>query len=220
MRKLVLAPHADDEVLGVGGGMARWASEGHEVGVVIVTRGFPPLYAESDETQVRIEARAAHTRLGVALTWFLDLPAAGLDTVPQSLLNGKVGDVVRQWAPDELYVPFPGDLHRDHQLVFGAGLVAARPGHGPFPRALLAYETLSETNWNAPFLTPGFTPTCYVDISLHLDAKLEAMACYRSQLSPAPHERSLEALRALATMRGATVDLPAAEALVSIRTLM
>jgi hypothetical protein len=45
------------------------------------------------------------------------------------------------------------------------------------------------------------------------------MALYRSQLQPAPHERSLAALRALATLRGATVGVGAAEAFVTIRTV-
>jgi hypothetical protein len=45
------------------------------------------------------------------------------------------------------------------------------------------------------------------------------MALYRSQVQPPPHERSLQALRALATLRGATVGLGAAEAFICIRSL-
>ncbi|NTV73836.1 MAG: PIG-L family deacetylase, partial [Holophaga sp.] len=114
---------------------------------------------------------------------------------------------------------FPGDLHRDHQLVFHSALVAARPGSAGFPRRLYAYETLSETNWNAPQLTPGFIPNHFVDISGTLEDKLDAFALFRSQVRPPPHERSLETLRALAVLRGATVGLAAAEAFVTIRTV-
>ena len=46
------------------------------------------------------------------------------------------------------------------------------------------------------------------------------MACYRTQLQVAPQERSLAALRALATLRGASVGLHAAEAFITIRTLI
>ena len=48
LTKLVLAPHADDEILGVGGSMARWAGEGHSVHVAVVTRGRPPLYSDEE----------------------------------------------------------------------------------------------------------------------------------------------------------------------------
>jgi len=217
--KLVIAPHPDDEVLGAGGAMARWVREGHSVQVAVVTRGRPPLYPEEGEAQCREEARAAHGRLGVATTWYLDLPAAELDVMPHRVLNGKLGEIIRACDPDELYLPFPGDVHLDHQLVFHSALVAARPNRTGYPEQVYAYETLSETNWNAPFLTPSFVPNHFVDITGTLDAKLEAMALYRSQLQPAPHERSLAAVRALATLRGATVGLGAAEAFVTIRTV-
>jgi len=50
---LVIAPHADDEVLGVGGTMARFAAEGAEVYVVIATQGYPPDYPEEISENVR-----------------------------------------------------------------------------------------------------------------------------------------------------------------------
>jgi len=220
LTRLVLAPHPDDEVLGCGGAMARWAGAGHSVQVALVTRGRPPLYAEAEEARCRAEALAAHGRLGVARTWHLDLPAAELDRVPHRELNARVAELLREVAPDELYLPFLGDVHLDHQLVFRSAIVAARPGQAGCPGRIYAYETLSETNWNAPFLTPPFVPNHFVDITATLDAKAEAMALYRSQLRPAPHERSLAALRALAALRGATVGLGAAEAFVTIRTVV
>ena len=218
--KLILAPHADDEILGLGGAMARWAREGHAVHVVVATSGYPPLYAFEEEQACRAETHLAHARLGVTSARFLDLPAAELDTLMHRELNERIVACVAALAPDELYLPFLGDVHRDHQLVFQSGLVAARPNRPGFPSKVYAYETLSETNWNAPFLTPGFAPTHYVDIGATLEDKLAAFALFRTQVMAPPHERSLEALRALATLRGATVGLSAAEAFVTIRTVV
>ena len=96
-------------------------------------------------------------------------------------------------------------------------MVAARPHQAAYPGTILAYETLSETNWNAPYLSPAFVPNVFVDITDTLETKLEAMRMYKSQLRAFPHERSVEALRALATLRGATVHRPAAEAFVLVR---
>lgn len=216
-RALVLAPHHDDEILGCGGVMARLAEMGAEVHVAIVTSGQPPRFSIESIRQVRAEAEAAHAALGISATHYLDLPAAELDSVPHAALNAAIGDLVARLDPDTLFIPFVGDVHLDHQLVFASAMVAARPRPGHYPARILAYETLSETNWNAPMLTPAFVPNIFVDISDQLDRKLQAFGLYASQLQPPPHERSLAALKALATLRGATAHRSAAEAFVLIR---
>lgn len=214
---LVIAPHPDDEVLGCGGTIARLAAMQRDVHVAVVTRGTPPRFDPVQVEQVAAETAAAHRYLGVKQTHHLDFPAAELDRVPQADLNVALGDLVRATAPDTLFLPFPGDIHRDHQIVFAAALVAARPNAGRFPARIYAYETLSETNWNAPALTPAFAPTVFVDISEHLTTKLDAFALFASQVRNAPDERSLATIGALATVRGATVHRSAAEAFVLIR---
>lgn len=216
-RALVLAPHPDDEVLGVGGVMARLAVMGARVEVVVVTEGKPPQFGADQVAAVRAEAAAAHAVLGVARTHYLGLPAAGLDRLAHADLNRAIGDLVAEVRPDTLFVPFPGDIHRDHQLVFEAAMVAARPTGPAYPLRILAYETVSETNWNAPFLTPAFTPNVFIDISDTLNAKLAAFGAFVSQVRAFPAERSVEALSALARLRGATVHRAAAEAFVLIR---
>ena len=216
-RALVLAPHPDDEVLGCGGTMARIVSEGGVVEVAIVTRGRPPRFDEAQADRVRAEAERAHRRLGVARTHFLDLPAAELDRMAQADLNHAIARVVETVRPDTLFVPFVGDLHIDHRLVFEAALVAARPRGEHYPRRIFAYETVSETNWSAPTLAPAFQPNIFIDTGDHLEAKLTAFACFESQCRAPPDERSLETLRALATVRGSTVTRAAAEAFMLIR---
>jgi LmbE family N-acetylglucosaminyl deacetylase len=216
-RALVIAPHPDDEVLGCGGTIARLAAMGREVHVAVATRGMLPRFDPAGAARVAAEMAVAHQRLGVTQTHHLDYPAAELDRVPQADLNAGLGDLMRAVAPDTLFLPFPGDIHRDHQLVFAAAMVAARPNPGAFPARIYAYETLSETNWNAPALTPAFAPTVFVDIGDYLAAKLEAFALFASQVRAAPDERSLATIGALATVRGATVHRSAAEAFVLIR---
>jgi LmbE family N-acetylglucosaminyl deacetylase len=216
-RVLVIAPHPDDEVLGCGGTIARLTDNGHEVFVAIVTQGRAPHFSAAAVAQVRDEAHAAHAMLGVAATHWLDLPAAELDTIPHIDLNRALDEVVRAVMPDTLFLPFAGDIHLDHQLVFRSGLVSARPRSANYPALVLAYETLSETNWSAPCLAPAFTPNVSIDITGTLDRKLAAFGCYASQQTAFPHERSIEALRALAILRGATVHRRAAEAFLLIR---
>ncbi|MGH8542187.1 MAG: PIG-L deacetylase family protein [Gammaproteobacteria bacterium] len=219
-RVLVIAPHPDDEVLGCGGTMARLADAGAEVFVAVVTRGCPPLFTAAQVATIRKEAHAAHALLGVRRTFYLDQPAAQLQGVPHSTLNDAIGAVLKETEPDTLLVPFIGDIHLDHQLIFTSSLVAARPHSARFPTTILSYETLSETNWNAPHVTPSFMPDVFVDIGATLERKLQAMSLYASQVRDAPHERSLAAVRALATLRGSTVHRTAAEAFILVREVM
>jgi N-acetylglucosamine malate deacetylase 1 len=215
---LVIAPHPDDEVLGVGGTIARFADEGRCVRVAIVTKGSPEHFDNELIEVGRREAREAHRLLGVAETLFLDLPAARLDQIPHVTLNAALLQVVEQTRPGIVFVPFRGDLHRDHQLVFDSSLVALRPTNGLVVEEIVAYETLSETNWNAARgVTAAFVPDYYVRIDEYLAKKLSGMATYASQLHDFPHERSLAAVEALARHRGATIGATAAEAFMTIR---
>ncbi|WP_242126744.1 PIG-L deacetylase family protein [Sphingobium sp. Sx8-8] len=214
-----MAPHPDDEILGCGGTMARAAAAGAEVHVIIVTRGQPPLFDEELVCQVHEESIGAHNIIGVTSTQFLDFPAAGLDQVKRSDLNHALSAALSRIDPDVLLIPFIGDIHMDHQIVFNAALVYARPRTSRGPASVLAYETLSETNWLAPGVTPAFSPNMFVDISETIERKITAFQAFRSQVKPHPDERSIEAVRALATLRGATAYRCAAEAFVLIRQI-
>jgi LmbE family N-acetylglucosaminyl deacetylase len=216
---LVIATHPDDEVLGCGGVMARHAIVGDQVRVLVVSRGVPEIFPPAEIEATREELVQAHRILGVAGVEFLNFPAPKLDTIPAHELADGIGRAMRRISPEIVYLPHRGDLHGDHKAVYYASLVAARPVAGCSVRRLLCYETLSETEWGSPLDHEGFIPTVFMDISAHLPTKLKAMSCYRSQLKTPPHSRSLEALEALARLRGATVSVTAAEAFMLVRSI-
>lgn len=217
---LIIAPHPDDEVLGVGGTIAKFVSEGKEIYVVICTKGYPPDFDIELIEIGRKETKEVHKFLGVKETIFLDFPAANLDKVPHKEINNKLTEVLEYIKPNMVFIPFGGDLHIDHQKIFHSSLVALRPINSFKIEKIYAYETLSETNWNAPYLITHFVPNVYIDISKYLDRKEEAMKIYNSQLKEFPHERSIESIRALAMLRGSTVTLKAAEAFILIREVI
>ena len=224
MKVLVVAPHADDETLGVGGTIAKHVEAGDSVTVAVMTGPGAephPIFPHSTWDTVRAEAQRACDVLGVQELLFRELPAVLVPEQPVWQVNREAADVLSQVSPEVLYVPFLHDLHLDHKALFYAFSVAWRPHTqlGRNIREIYAYETVSETHWNPAYVEQGFTPNTYVDISSTLDKKLEAMACYESQLQEEPHARSLKALRALATFRGSQVSVSAAEAFVMIRQL-
>ncbi len=220
MRMLVVAPHPDDEVLGLGGAIHRFAAEGHPITVAIATKGWTPLFSSEQVERVRAEARAANDVLGTKDLRMLDLPVTRLAEMPEAELNETFETLIQGVQPEGVFLPFPGDRHEDHRQIFDACMVALRPQ--PARQALrlvLCYETVSETHWSVPAMEPAFTPQHYIDVSDHLDAKCEAMRCYRSQLQEAPSARSMEAIRSLAVWRGSTVGLHAAEAFMVVRSV-
>jgi len=220
MRVLVIAAHPDDEVLGCGGTMARHASIDDEVHLLVVTKGIPEIFPQSQVEETRCELRLAQRILGVTDVRFLDFPAPKLDVVPGYKLAESISHEIRRLKPEVVYFPHRGDIHSDHRAVFFATLVATRPVDGCGVHRLLCYETLSETEWAPPSGDDAFIPTLFIDISQFLDRKLEATRQYRSQLKLPPHPRSLQSVEALARLRGSTVGLLAAEAFMLVREVI
>jgi N-acetylglucosamine malate deacetylase 1 len=220
---LILAPHADDEILGCGGVIRRHVIANDHVTVVVLTnasKGAPDLFTPESIEAIRAEARAANSCLGVQSLIFADFPAPCLDQFPAFRLAEAIRALLVEARADTIYIPFHADLHVDHGRVHHAALVAARPTPGQTVRRIYCYETLSETEWAAPCANNAFLPVRYVDIEGQLDAKLAAMNAYASQLRPFPHPRSSEAIRALAMLRGSQCGRRAAEAFWVVREIV
>lgn len=216
-RALVIAPHPDDDILGVGGFIKKLADSGCQVNVLTVSGHLPPLYSESDFNITVEEADKAHNLVRVSHCDYLKIPATKIGDIPISDLNYKVFSVIAAFKPSLVLCPFP-DRHIDHRQVFDATMVAARPvGAGSNIRLLAAYETLSETHWNAPYIECNFIPNWVVDITNTIEIKKQALACFQSQVSPFPGPRSIEAIEALAKFRGTQSGFAYGEGLHIIR---
>ena len=201
-RVLVVAPHPDDETLGVGGTIAKYSAQGDEVFVLMVSGHLPPIYSRKAYEETVSEAYSAFNVLGVEKSEFLEIPATMIGDQPLHEVNARISKVVNDFNPHIVLCPYP-DRHIDHRLVFDSVMVATRPvGVGKDIEIIAAYETLSETHWNAPHIEPNFTPNWVVDISDHISKKLNALECYKSQISEFPGPRSIEAVEALAIFRG------------------
>ena len=216
---LVIAPHPDDEVLGCGGIIKKFSSQNLTVNVLIITRGKKGTYSDERIENVRKEAREAHKLLGIKNTVFLDFPAPDLDTIAISELSLAISNEINKLKPDTIFIPHRGDIHHDHKAVFTASLVAARPVNDYIVKRIYSYETLSETEWAAPYGDDAFIPDYFVNISDEFSFKLEAMSCFKSQIRKFPNPRSLKAIESLAQFRGSTVGFNYAEAFMTIRVI-
>ncbi len=220
---LIVAPHPDDEILGCGGIMAKYAEKGDKIYVVIITNayiGAPELFTEEGTKKVRIEANKSHQYLGIEKTIFLDFPAPRLDTIPSYKLSIALDKIIRENKIDILYIPHRGDIHKDHRVTFEAALVAARPINNCPVKTIYAYETVSETEWAAPFGDDAFIPSVYEDITEYIDKKKKAFTYFTAQEKQFPHPRSIENLEYLSNYRGATVGFKNAESFMLIRSII
>jgi N-acetylglucosamine malate deacetylase 1 len=214
---LVVAPHPDDEALGCVGALLRRKSEGAELGWLIVTGISEEAGWSAECVQNRdSEIEKVVDLIGFNRVFNLCLPTTQLDTLPLSDLIDKFSVVFKEFQPQEIFVPHYSDVHTDHRLVFDATAACTKWFRYPCVKRVLAYETISETEFS---LDPSnlFRPNYFVDISGFLERKLEVMAVYQSELGPFPFPRSIEAIRALAILRGSTSGFKAAEAFQLLR---
>lgn len=212
---LVIAAHPDDELLGVGGTLALHSAAGDRVTCVVVAAG--DLKHDSDgEKGVHAQAQRAASVLGVLELKLLSFPDQSLDKFSLVDIVSPLEEIVERTRPDVVYLQYGYDINRDHQILFQAALVATRPME-KFIQAIYAFDTVSSTEWAYP---RTFVPDTWVDISTTLDRKIEAMACYETELRDWPHPRSLHSLRVKAQSAGSQVVSEAAECFMTIRRVI
>lgn len=217
MKTIVIAPHPDDEVLGVGGTLLRRKAEGDKVAWLIVTT----ISVELGWNEQKVEQRADEIKrvkelFGFDEVFTLNFPTTQLDRIPISDLVAGISNVFNLFEPEEVFVPHPSDVHTDHRIVFDAVASCTKWFRYPSVKRVLAYETLSETDFGLG-TEQGFRPNVFVNIEPFLNDKLRAMDIYTSEVGVFPFPRSKEAISALAALRGAASGFKAAEAFELLR---
>jgi bacillithiol biosynthesis deacetylase BshB1 len=175
---LVIAPHPDDAELGAGGAILQLQAQGARVGVLDLTDGEPTPFG-SPEVRRR-ETDEATAVLGLAWRGNLGLTNRRLESDLES--RAKLAGALRQLRPRFLLAPYWEDAHPDH--VAASALVdAARfwakltrcdlPGEPHYPARIIYYFSVH--------LRLHPRPSFVLDITPHIDAKMKAIACFRSQ---------------------------------------
>lgn len=217
-RVVVVAPHADDETLGCGGTLLRHRDDGDQVHWVIVTQMSEQAGYSKEEIRRRSEEVAVVSRqYGFKHVHNLTLPVSRLDVLPMADLVSRIGAAFQQATPEIVYLPYRGDVHTDHALVFDAAVACTKWFRFPFVRRILAYETLSETDFSLDLQTRGFRPNVFVDITNYINQKVALMNVYETEVGDFPFPRSEQTIRALASLRGAACGVQAAEAFMLLR---
>jgi len=192
MRILAVGPHPDDIEWGMGGTLLKLASQGHQVCLVVLTRGE----AGGDPDVRQDEMRAAAEQMAASINcgdYWRDTEVP-YDKALIEYLELQVQDQV-----DELYLPWLEDTHQDHINTAKAGLAAGR-----YVKRVLYYETSTSL---------AFDPDVFVDITALTPAKAALLCCHASQLAkytPTAHN-IMTAMEATARYRGVQAGVDQAE---------
>ena len=221
---LVVAAHPDDEVLGCGGTIAKFRSEGKRVVALILAQGITSRDVGNREAREQLErlkssAEAAHGILGSELLTLGNLPDNKMDSVPLLEVIKQIESVIQDIQPSVVLTHGPWDVNVDHTQTHKAVLSAVRSlPHCPV-RFVAFFPVVSSTEWLAD---PHnlFAPTLFVDVTSVVDAKIEALQAYGSEMREAPHPRSLKSVKAQMTIWGSTAGTTYAEAFQIGRVLL
>ncbi len=222
----VIAAHADDEVLGCGGTIAKLADSGVEVHVMLLADGETSRSTlDSNFARVSVDIRnSAAIRaieiLGAKSLIVHELPDNRLDSCVLLDIVKLIETFLQTHKPSILFTHHNGDVNIDHRMVHDAVIASCRPLPGYFVQELLFFEVLSSTEWRPPNSSIPFTPNWFDDITNTLDRKLRALQAYKAEMREFPHPRSYEGTKALAAYRGVSVGVAAAEAFVLGRKLV
>jgi bacillithiol biosynthesis deacetylase BshB1 len=175
---LIIAPHPDDAELGTGGTILLLKQQGASVGVLDLSDGEPTPFGTPEIR--RAETEAATAILGLDWRGNLGLRNRFIQNDLES--RHRLAAKIRELQPRVLLAPYWDDAHPDH-VEASALIDAARfwakltksdlPGEPWFPRRIIYYFSVH--------LRLHPQPSFVLDITPHIEAKMRAIACYRSQ---------------------------------------
>lgn len=210
---LIIAAHPDDEVLGVGGTIAKLRNKNIPVDILICTDGSSTQYQGNREILDKKlkEGKEAVKSLKANMLESLTFPDMRLDTIPHAEINKALSEVILKGGYDTVFVQERSDINRDHKELYESTLVACRPYPGQNVKHLLSYYVNSSTEWGNLMPSENFAPNVFVDISDTIDDKLEAMSKYETELRDYPHPRSLKGIEISAKYFGGIIGVTHAE---------
>lgn len=221
---LIIAAHPDDEVLGCGGIIAKYAKN-KEIYVAILGEGISSRYQKIEESEkeellnLQKQSQEVGRFLGIKENLFFDLPDNQFDTVPFLKIVKKIEKVIERIKPTVIYTHHYGDLNIDHGITFQAVLTATRPINNCVVKKIYSFEVPSSTEWSFQKINNPFSPNIFEDISTTISRKIEAMKIYKTEIREFPHPRSEEAILSIAKRWGSVSGLKHAEAFELIRSI-
>lgn len=201
---LIVAPHADDEILGCGGLISKKYTSS-SIHVIVVTNRVSEVADKESCYKLAEKYNLKYT--------FLNYKDEYLDTVSISEIIKKIETVYLEVLPDSVYIPFSGDINTDHYIVYRACTVAFRKIQQKQIKKLFSYEVPSSTTQGIA----SFTPNTYVSLNkVNVVDKYKMLTCFKDEVRDYPNPRSKKGIIAYAKFRGMECNNKYAEAYTCI----
>ena len=201
MNILAIGPHPDDIEFGCGGALIKYAKKGHNVYLLVLTKG-----GIGGNCEVRKKEQEAAAEFMKAKQVFL---GNFKDTeIPiNSTLISTIEGVINKTKPHIIFFNYNDDTHQDHRVIAQACASATR-----YIKEAMHYEVPTSQN---------FQPDIFVDIGDVLDKKLKLLGIHASQVDKTKVENLtiLESARSCAVFRGYQGRTKYAEGFKAIRIL-
>lgn len=223
-RALAVYAHPDDPEVACGGTLARWATQGTQVRLVVVNAGDKGSHDATTDPDELTRQRAREVAAAVDVLELAGFDLLGIHDgeVDNDLaLRGQLVQLVRRHRPDVVVAPDPtavffGDSyvnHRDHREVGWAVLDAVAPAAS----SPLYFPEMGSPHQVATLLLSGtLAPDAWVDVTSTIDRKVAAVACHESRVGGEP-ELVAKLLRARTAEAGAHADVAHAESYRRLR---
>lgn len=200
---LVLAPHTDDGELGAGGFIAKLIEQGATVTYAAFSTAEESVPDHLPKNTLKKEVKAATVKLGITSDNLLifNYQVRKLNYERQEILEQLI-KIRNQNNYDLVLMPSLKDIHQDHATIAQEGLRAFKN------TTILGYELI----WN----NLSFDTTCFVKLETHhIEAKYEALQCYKSQENR--NYMSRDFIFSLAKTRGVQIGTMYAESFEVVR---
>jgi len=213
MNILAFSPHADDIEIAMGGTIAKFASEGHNV--TIITAILPKENVDGNVDDImsnkrRKEQEKAAKILGANLEILnLDPYDFSFNRKYTKLFDQKI----KSYSPNIIFSCWEHDTHQDHKNLANILFAATRKNN----ISINMYETMLPGGLN----TYAFNPQYFVNISKYIDVKIEALKAYKSvfEKKEKNHSKYYDAIVARAKFRGEVIGVDYAEAFVVVKRI-
>ena len=180
MTVLIFCAHSDDEAIGMGGTIAKFAKNDIKVGIIDLTRGELGTRGTAETRQK--EAFQAALYLKTTIRENLSLPDGNLQDTHENLT--KVIVTIRKYRPKLIFAPYFNDRHPDHidtsklvkKAMFSTGLAKFSTADKEIPQ-----EAYRPSKLYYYMQTYTFEPSFIVDITDSFEEKMKAVRSYSSQ---------------------------------------
>tara|TARA_B100000029_G_scaffold17500_2_gene17922 strand:- start:3217 stop:3948 length:732 start_codon:yes stop_codon:yes gene_type:complete len=227
MKILVVAAHPDDEIIGMGGTLKK-LSKKNDISVLFLAEGITARkksghvnttnYHISEKEKKKMNSEIENRNknsldalktVGVKKVKFLNYSDNELDTLPLLQIVKDVEKEINSHKPKTIFTHHYNDLNIDHRIAYESTITASRPLESCPVKSIFSFEAISSSDWRQPY---SFKPNVFVDISIELKSKIQALSKYKKEIRNFPHPRSKKTIESVATRWGSLYGFKAAEA--------